>query len=264
MVSVAVHLRVAAQHQPDQQRRRRHRQHGGDQQQRGRQGDEPADERGAAVGVVAFGAGEHRHEDRGERRLQHQRRDQVGQLVGHREGAGQRRAEDGGEQHDADEPGDPADQCRDRHAPRPRHHRRVGQFGAAGASSRRRSAGQPRRWRRLPARRWWSGDGCAVPRRRAGPAGGGRATEVDPRRRWSRPAAPPSGTHFSPLFARAMDALPVQVASIVVEAQRDVERIRAVQVGAVGLTAEPVPQPAAGQRTRTAPTDSVMKNSTWP
>jgi hypothetical protein len=73
----------------------------------------------SAVAVVAFGAGEHRDEYRGERRLEHERRDEVGQLVGYREGAGQGCAQDGSEQHDADEPGDAADQRRDRHPPGP-------------------------------------------------------------------------------------------------------------------------------------------------
>ncbi len=96
-----------------------YRQHRGDQQQGGGQRDQAPHERRAAVGVVLLGARQHRHEDRGERRLQHERGDQVRQLVGHRERAGQRRTQDRGQQHDPGEAGDPADQCRQRHSPRP-------------------------------------------------------------------------------------------------------------------------------------------------
>ena len=124
-----VDLRVAAQHQPHQQRRGQYRQRGGDQQQHGHQRDQAPHECRAAVGVGLLGAGQHRHEDRGERRLQHERGDQGGQLIGHRERAGQCGAQDGGQQHDFGEPGQPADQGREPHRPRPRHQRGVGQFG---------------------------------------------------------------------------------------------------------------------------------------
>ena len=160
----------------------------GHQQQRGRQRDQPAHEGGAAVGVVAFGAGQHRHEDRGERRLQHQRGDQVGQLIGHRERTRQRRAENRGQQHDPDEPGDPADQSRERHAPGPRHHRGVGQFGS-------RRAPVPAADRGSARRRW---RGRAVPpaanRRAVGAASGPAVAAAAP---GGRAVAQPAAGHSS-------------------------------------------------------------------
>ena len=102
-----VDLRAAAQHQPDQQRR------GRPPTPRWRTPaacvvtrDQAPDERGAAVGVALLGTCQHRHEDRGEGRLQHQRGDQVRQLIGHRESAGQRRTQNRGQQHDPGEAGD--------------------------------------------------------------------------------------------------------------------------------------------------------------
>ena len=112
-----VHLRIGAEHQPHQQRPGRHRQHGGDQQNGGGQRHQPAHERLAAVGVVAFGAGQDRDEDRREGGLQNQGGDQVRQLIGHREGTGQGGAQNGSEQDDPDETGDPADQRGQRHPP---------------------------------------------------------------------------------------------------------------------------------------------------
>ena len=268
---LAVHLGVVAEHQLDQQRRRRDGQRGGEQQQRRRQGDQTAHECRAAVGVVAFGAGEHGHEDRGERRLQHQRGDQVGQLVGHREGTGQCGTEDGGDQHDAGESGEPADQGCERHAPRAGHHRGV---GSSGRPARRRGAG-PRGSRggveRRPASRRW-GTGCRIAwADRTGVAGGvsglapPRSTRgVGP----GRPCRP--GTHCSKSrgrysFAAAAGGAGRRIAPI---RRRSAVRPRAGPAGrgrrgradrGTGATAGGRPA-ARGSR----PPDSVMKNSTLP
>ncbi|CAM5742602.1 hypothetical protein MAUB1S_01565 [Mycolicibacterium aubagnense] len=127
-----IHLRVAAEHQPHQQRCRRDRQHRRHQQQRGGQRDQSPHECGATVGVVAFGPGQHRHEDRGEGGLEHEGGHHVRQLVGDRERTGQCRTENRGEQHDAQEAGDAADQGGEGHAPGPGDDGGVGQFRPAG------------------------------------------------------------------------------------------------------------------------------------
>ncbi len=99
----------------------------------------------------------------------------------------QRGAEDGGQQHDAGEAGDPADQSRERHAPRPGHHRRVGQFRAPGPPPRCGPPGQPlrgraaARWERLRGRAGWV------------------AARWDPvERRWLRRTRTARGGHRSP------------------------------------------------------------------
>ena len=152
----------------------------------------------------------------------------------------QRRAEDRGQQHDAGEPGDPADQRRERHAPRPGHHRRVGQFRAAGPPPRCGPAGQPRRGH-APGGRIGR---CAAAWRVVARRHPVERRGIERRGALAVGRGPPAVVSGSAPADRCVHGARRLVGSFAV-GHRDVDRIGPVQVGAVGLAAEPVPQPPA-------------------